>query len=58
MKRKKYTKLKKSIIMMKSQRIDEEKVNLIVEGKKICNNEVIKLNEIINNSLKPKIWYS
>ena len=38
--------------MMKSQRSDNEKVNLIEEGKKIGINEVIKRNEIINNSLK------
>ena len=38
--------------MMKSQRSDNEKVNLIEEGKKIGINEVIKHNEIINNSLK------
>ena len=39
--------------MMDSQRSDVEKVNLIQEGKKIGINEVIKCNEIINNSLKP-----
>ena len=38
--------------MMNSQRSDVEKVNLIEEGKKIGINEVIKLNEIVNNSLK------
>ena len=38
--------------MMNSQRIDDEKVNLIEEGKKIGINEVIKRNEIINKSLK------
>ena len=36
--------------MMKSQRWDAEKTNLIEEGKKIGINEVIKCNEIINNS--------
>ena len=51
--RKKYRELKESIIMMNSQRNDVEKVNLIEEGKKISLNEVIKCNEIINNSLKP-----
>ena len=38
--------------MRKSQRSDAEKLNLIEEGKKIGINEVIKCNEIINNSLK------
>ena len=51
--RKKYLELKESIIMMNSQRNDVEKINLIKEGKKISLNEVIKCNEIINNSLKP-----
>ena len=49
---KKYQELKESIRMMNSQRSDVEKVSLIVEGKKIGINEVIKRNEIINNSLK------
>ena len=48
----KYRELKESIRMMNSQRSDVEKVNLIEEGKKIGINEVIKCNEIINNSLK------
>ena len=39
--------------MMNSQRSDVEKINLIEEGKKICVNEVIKPNKIINNSLQP-----
>ena len=51
--RKKYRELKERIIMMNSQRNDVEKINLIKEGKKISLNEVIKCNEIINNSLKP-----
>ena len=38
---------------MNSQRSDAEKNNLIEEGKKICINEIIKRNEVINNSLKP-----
>ena len=38
---------------MNSQRRDTEKNNLFEEGKKIGINEVIKRNEIINNSLKP-----
>ena len=50
---KKYRELKESIRMMNSQRSDVEKINLIGEGKKIGINEVIKHNEIINNSLKP-----
>ena len=50
---KKYRELKQSIRMMNSQRSDSEKINLIEEGKKIGINEVIKRNEIINNSLKP-----
>ena len=49
---KKYRELKKSIRMMKCQRSDIEKISLIEEGKKIGINEVIKRNEIINNSLK------
>ena len=51
-KEKKYRKLKESIRMMNSHRSDAEKVSLIEEGKKIGINEVIKRNEIINNSLK------
>ena len=50
---KKYRELKESIRMINSQRSDTEKINLIEEGKKIGINEVIKRNEIINNSLKP-----
>ena len=49
---KKYRELKESIRMMNSQRSDAEKISLIEEGKKIGINEVIKRNEIINNSLK------
>ena len=48
----KYRELKESITMMNSHRSDAEKVSLIEEGKKIGINEVIKRNEIINNSLK------
>ena len=47
---KKYRELKESIRMMNSQRSDVEKVSLIEEGKKTSINEVIKRNEIINNS--------
>ena len=50
---KKYRKLKENVRMMNSQRSHTEKNNLIEEGKKIGINEVIKHNEIINNSLKP-----
>ena len=52
MKKKKYRELKESIRMMNSQRGDAEKVSLIEESKKIGIHEVIKRNEIINNSLK------
>ena len=47
-----YRKLKENIRVMNSQRSDVEKISLIEEGKKIGINEVIKRNEIINNSLK------
>ena len=50
--KKKYRELKESIRMMRSQRSDVEKVSFIEERKKIGINEVIKRNEIINNSLK------
>ena len=49
---KKYRELKESIRMMNSQRSDVEKISLIEEGKNIGINEVIKRNEIIDNSLK------
>ena len=49
---KKYRELKESIRIMSSQRSDVEKVSLIEEGKKIVINEVIRNNEITNNSLK------
>ena len=49
---KKYRELKESIRVMNSQRSDVEKVIFIEDGKKIGINEVIKHNEIINNSLK------
>ena len=48
----KYRKLKESTRMMNSHWSDAKKVSLIEEGKKISINEVIKCNEIINNSLK------
>ena len=50
-----YRELKESIRFMKSQRSNTEKINLIEEGKKIGIDEVIKRNEIINNSLKYQI---
>ena len=37
--------------MMESQRSDTEKINLIEEDKKIGIDEVIKRNQILNNSL-------
>ena len=37
---------------MNSKRSDAEKISLIEEGKKMGINEVIKCNEIIDNSLK------
>ena len=49
---KKYRDLKETIRMMNSQSSAVEKISLIKEGKKIGINEVIKRNEIINNSLK------
>ena len=48
----KYRELKESIRMMNGHRSDAEKVGLIKEGRKVGINEVIKHNEIINNSLK------
>ena len=53
--KKKYRELKESIRMINSQRNDVEKISFIEEGKKkkkIGINEVVKRNEIINNSLK------
>ena len=49
---KKYRELKESIRMVDSQRSDVEKISLIEKVKKIGINEVIKRNEIFNNSLK------
>ena len=48
---KKYWKLTESIRMINSQISDVEKVSLIEGGKEIGINEVIRCNEIINNSL-------
>ena len=50
-----YRELKESIRIMKSQRSDTEKTNLIEGLKRIGVDEVIKHNEIINNSLKSQI---
>ena len=50
---KKYRESKETIRTTNSQRSDTENINLIKEGKTIGINEVIKRNEIINNSLKP-----
>ena len=38
--------------MMNKQRSDVEKISLIEKGKKVGINEVIKRNEIVNNSMK------
>ena len=51
---KRYRELKKSIRIMNIQRSYAEKVNSIEEGKKIGIYEVIRCNEINNNSLKYK----
>ena len=51
-KEKKYREFKESIRMMNSHRSGAEKVSLIEEGNKIGINEVIKRNEIINNSFQ------
>ena len=45
--------LNKSIRITNSQTSDIENNNLIEESKKVGIHEVIKRNEIINNSLKP-----
>ena len=50
---KKCRELKESIRMINSQRRETEKINPTEKGKKIGKDEVIKRNEIINNSLKP-----
>ena len=52
-KKKKYRELKESIRMTNSQRSDTEKKNPDWRRQKIGINEVIKRDEIINNSLKP-----
>ena len=57
MKKKKYWELKESIRLINSQRSDAEKVNLIEEGKNVGINEVIRRDQINNNSLKYKYVY-
>ena len=52
---KNYRELNDCIKMMKSQRSDTQKINLIEEGKKIGIGEVIKRNEINNNRLKSQL---
>ena len=49
-----YRELKEGNRMMNSQISDTGKTYLIEEGKKIGIGEIIKRNEIINNSLKSK----
>ena len=49
---KSYRELKESIRMMKSQRSDTEKNNLMQEDKNKGTDEIISRNEIINDSLK------
>ena len=50
-----YRELKESIRMMKSQRTDTEKNNLIEEGKRIILDKIIKHNEIIKNNFKSQV---
>ena len=50
-----YRELKERIRMMKSQRSDSEKINLIEEGKNIGIDKVIKRSELINSSLKSEV---
>ena len=52
---KNYRELNDCIKMMKIQRSDTQKINLIEEGKKIGIGEVIKRNEINNNRLKSQL---
>ena len=52
---KNYRELNDCIKMMKRQRSDTQKINLIEEGKKIGIGEVIKRNEINNNRLKSQL---
>ena len=52
---KNYRELNDCIKMIKRQRSDTQKINLIEEGKKIGIGEVIKRNEINNNRLKSQL---
>ena len=52
---KNYRELNDCIKMIKRQRSDTQKINLIEEGKKIVIGEVIKRNEINNNRLKSQL---
>ena len=51
----KYPELTESIRVMKSQKRDTQKVNLIEEGQKIRINEVIKKKKFINKGLRLQI---
>ena len=52
---KNYRELNDCIKMIKRQRSDTQKINLIEESKKIGIGEVIKRNEINNNRLKSQL---
>ena len=52
---KNYRELKEIIRMMKNQRSDIEKINLIEKSEKIGFDEIIKHNENISSSLKSQI---
>ena len=52
---KNYRELKEIIRMMKNQRSDIEKINLIEKSEKIGFDEIIKRNENISSSLKSQI---
>ena len=54
---KKYREIKESFRMMNNQKSHAEKISLIEQGKKIGINEVTKCNKVIDNSLRPEIWY-
>ena len=52
---KNYRELKEIIRMIKNQRSDIEKINLIEKSEKIGFDEIIKRNENISSSLKSQI---
>ena len=52
---KNYCGLKESIRMMKSQRSDIEKNNLIEEGERKTIDKIIRQHEIINCNLKSQV---